>query len=70
MLNFQAGSVRPGVAPAMGGLPATMGGIPPAVPMQQPAYPGGFVPQVPLMSSATSGLPQQAASVNDPFGAL
>lgn len=54
----------------MGGLPATMGGIPPTVPMQQPAYPGGFVPQVPLMSSATSGLPQQAASVNDPFGAL
>lgn len=53
----------------MGGLPAPMGGIPPG-PMQQPAYTGGFVPQVPLMSSATPGLTTQATPVNDPFGAL
>lgn len=54
---------------AMGGLPSTLGSIPP-VPTQQPPYTGGFVSQVPLMSSPTPGLSQQATSVNDPFGAL
>nr|XP_015920631.2 phosphatidylinositol-binding clathrin assembly protein isoform X6 [Parasteatoda tepidariorum] len=39
-------------------------------PVGQPAYGSGFVPQVPLMPTATSGLPTQTTSVNDPFGAL
>ncbi|XP_055946414.1 phosphatidylinositol-binding clathrin assembly protein-like isoform X2 [Argiope bruennichi] len=67
--QFMTGGVRPPMgAPVMGGMPP-MAGMPPAAPMQQPAY-GGFVPQVPLMPAAGPGIPTQATSVNDPFGAL
>ncbi|XP_035209598.1 phosphatidylinositol-binding clathrin assembly protein-like isoform X3 [Stegodyphus dumicola] len=64
---FMPGNVRPAVVPTMGTMP--MGsGMPSNVPIQQPVY--GFVSQVPLMPSATPGLPTQTTSVNDPFGAL
>ncbi|XP_054717779.1 clathrin coat assembly protein AP180-like isoform X2 [Uloborus diversus] len=66
---YMAGSIRPGVAPSMVGMP--MGAVPPtSVPIQQPMYGGGFVPQVPLMPTASPGIPAQATTVNDPFGAL
>ncbi|CAL1298507.1 unnamed protein product [Larinioides sclopetarius] len=68
--QYMAGGVRPPMgAPVMGGMPP-MGGMQPAAAMQQPAYGGGFVSQVPLMPAAGPGIPTQATSVNDPFGAL